>query len=44
LKSADESRKAEFEKWIPVSISTDHDDAENFLESEIGKKYVSMKN
>jgi NAD(P)-dependent dehydrogenase (short-subunit alcohol dehydrogenase family) len=43
LKSADEARRAELEKWLPVSISTDHDDAENFLESEIGKKYMSMK-
>lgn len=43
LKRADENRKAEFEKWLPVSISTDHDDAENFFESEAGKAYQSMK-
>ncbi|MEJ0031630.1 MAG: SDR family NAD(P)-dependent oxidoreductase [Bacteroidota bacterium] len=33
LKTADADRKAEFEKWIPVSLSTDHDNAENFLDS-----------
>ncbi len=37
LKQADAARQAEFEKWIPVSISTDHDDAENFLETTLGK-------
>jgi len=37
LKNADENRKAEMEQWLPVSISTDHDDAENFLETEAGK-------
>ncbi|MCF0061149.1 oxidoreductase [Dyadobacter chenwenxiniae] len=43
LQRADENRKAEFEKWMPVSISTDHDEAENFFESEAGKAYQSMK-
>ena len=37
LQQADAGRKAEFEKWLPVTKSTDSDDAENFLESEAGK-------
>jgi len=43
LKHADATRTAEMEKWLPVSISTDHDEAENFLESEAGKRYLSSK-
>jgi len=43
LKQADAARKAEFEKWLPVTISTDHDDAENFLESAEGRQLLSMK-
>ena len=37
LQQADAARKAEFEKWLPVTKSTDADDAENFLENEAGK-------
>ncbi|MGO8013153.1 hypothetical protein ACC715_36805, partial [Rhizobium ruizarguesonis] len=37
LKNTDAIRAAELEKWLPVSISTDHDEAENFLETEAGK-------
>ena len=37
LKNADAARTAELEKWLPVSISTDHDTAENFFETEAGK-------
>lgn len=44
LQFADEERKAEFEKWKPVSISTDHDDAENFLETAAGKAFTAAKN
>lgn len=40
LKHADESRKAEMEKWLPVSISTDHDEAQNFLETDLGKSFL----
>jgi NAD(P)-dependent dehydrogenase (short-subunit alcohol dehydrogenase family) len=40
LRHADEARKAEQEKWLPVSISTDHDEAENFLNSDFGKTYL----
>ena len=43
LKQADAARQAEFEKWIPVSISTDHDEAVNFLETEAGKTLFSKK-
>lgn len=43
LQRADANRKAELEKWMPVSISTDHDEAENFFESEAGKAYVALK-
>ena len=43
LKQADAARKAEMEKWMPVSISTDHDEAENFLETELGKQFYGSK-
>lgn len=44
LKQADENRKAEFEKWLPVTLSTDHNEAANFLESEYGKELLGKKN
>jgi NAD(P)-dependent dehydrogenase (short-subunit alcohol dehydrogenase family) len=37
LKRADAARSAELEKWLSVSLSTDHDEAENFFESQLGK-------
>jgi NAD(P)-dependent dehydrogenase (short-subunit alcohol dehydrogenase family) len=40
LKHADEVRTEEMEKWMSVSLSTDHDDAQNFLETEAGKAYL----
>ena len=40
LKHADNERSAELEKWLPVSISTDHDEAEDFLETEQGKRML----
>jgi len=43
LKQADAIRQAEFEKWLPVTLSTDHDEAENFLESEAGKLLMNLK-
>ena len=43
LKQADENRKAEFEKWLPVTLSTDHDEAINFLETEYGKELLGKK-
>ncbi|TCC96554.1 oxidoreductase [Pedobacter hiemivivus] len=43
LKSADEIRKAEFEKWLPVSISTDHSDSKSFMDTEEGQEYLKVK-
>ena len=43
LKMADETRKAEFEKWLPVSTSTDHDSAVNFLETPEGQKLTKLR-
>lgn len=43
LQKADADRKAEFEKWMPVSISTDHDEAANFLDSDAGKLLLNLK-
>jgi NAD(P)-dependent dehydrogenase (short-subunit alcohol dehydrogenase family) len=43
LQQADAARKAEFEKWLPVTKSTDADDAENFLESETGKTLLKSR-
>ena len=44
LKKADEERKAEFEKWLPVTLSTDHEEADNFLETTYGKQLLGKKN
>jgi NAD(P)-dependent dehydrogenase (short-subunit alcohol dehydrogenase family) len=41
LKLADAARQAEFEKWMPVSVSTDHDEAVNFLETAAGKMIIN---
>lgn len=41
LKQADARRQAEFEKWLPVTVSTDHDEATNFLETEQGKLLIA---
>jgi NAD(P)-dependent dehydrogenase (short-subunit alcohol dehydrogenase family) len=43
LNQADAARQAEFEKWIPVSISTDHEESTNFLESDAGKALTKMR-
>ncbi|MFC0517724.1 oxidoreductase [Mucilaginibacter angelicae] len=43
LKLADEARKAEYEKWLPVTTSTDHDEAGDFLNTEYGKALTSGK-
>ena len=43
VRQADAARQAEFEKWIPVSLSTDHQEAENFLTSAAGLAYAAMK-
>jgi len=44
LKQANTARQVEMEKWMSVSISTDHDNAVNFLETEAGKKFYGPKN
>lgn len=43
LERADAIRKVEFEQWKSVSISTDHDDADDLFESEAGNAYLKMK-
>lgn len=43
LKQTNEARNQEFVQWLPVSISTDADDAVNFLETEAGKAYAKIK-
>ncbi|GAB3902575.1 SDR family oxidoreductase [Larkinella knui] len=43
LKQADAARTAELEKWLPVSISTDHDNAEDFLQTDYGKSFRTDK-
>jgi NAD(P)-dependent dehydrogenase (short-subunit alcohol dehydrogenase family) len=43
VKQGDDVRKAEFEKWLPVTVSTDADDAVNFLETEAGKTLMNLK-
>ncbi len=40
LKHADKARTEEMEKWMQVSTSTDHDEAENFLETTLGKSFT----
>ncbi|MCF6404212.1 oxidoreductase [Chitinophaga filiformis] len=39
LKAADAARTAEMEKWLPLSLSTDHNDASGFLDTAEGKKF-----
>ena len=38
LKQANAARQAELEKWMPVSVSTDHEDAVNFLDTKEGQQ------
>jgi NAD(P)-dependent dehydrogenase (short-subunit alcohol dehydrogenase family) len=39
LKNTDAVRTAEMEKWMSVSLSTDHNDASNFLATDEGKRF-----
>ncbi len=41
LKLADAARTAEMEQWLSVSISTDHDEADNFLNTSLGKSFTT---
>jgi NAD(P)-dependent dehydrogenase (short-subunit alcohol dehydrogenase family) len=36
----DRAKAAEMEEWLNVSVSTDHDEATNFFETEQGKSYL----
>lgn len=40
LKHEDARRTKEMEKWMAVSLSTDHDESTNFLDSELGKSFT----
>ena len=40
---AENARRAELEKWRPVSVSTDRDGIPNFLDTEFGKRYLSNR-
>jgi NAD(P)-dependent dehydrogenase (short-subunit alcohol dehydrogenase family) len=43
LKLADAARSAELEKWIPVGLSTDHNEAQDILQTELGKQLYGLK-
>ncbi|MBS7565607.1 SDR family NAD(P)-dependent oxidoreductase [Mucilaginibacter sp. Bleaf8] len=43
LQQIDAKRKAEFEKWLPVTQSTDADDAADFLQTDAGRAYSKIK-
>lgn len=40
LQQADAARQEEFEKWLPVSRSTDHDDAGDFFAGTAGERFA----
>lgn len=43
VKHSEAAKLRELEKWEHTSLSTDSDDAENFMESEAGKRFLSLK-
>jgi len=43
VKQANIVRNEEMEKWLPVSTSTDADDAEDFTQTEIGQSFFGAK-
>ncbi len=43
LQQADLLRKAELEKWLSVSVSTDHNESVSFLDTKEGKALVNLK-
>lgn len=43
VQMADAERTREFEQWLPVTKSTDHDDAVNFMDTEMGKALFAAK-
>lgn len=44
VKGAEAAKKAELEQWESISVSTDHEEAVNFLESPEGKLISELKN
>lgn len=40
LKAANENRQTEMDTWMEVSLSTDHDESQNFLDTPQGKWYT----
>lgn len=43
VKYSEAAKLRELEKWEATSISTDADDAVNFLDTEYGKRYLTLK-
>ncbi|HWK02518.1 MAG TPA: oxidoreductase [Puia sp.] len=43
LKRAEAVKQAELEKWLPVSVSTDHDEAGDFLDTDLSKLIAGDK-
>jgi NAD(P)-dependent dehydrogenase (short-subunit alcohol dehydrogenase family) len=43
VKYSEAAKLQELERWEQVSLSTDSDDAENFLETEAGKRFLNLK-
>ena len=43
VQHADAARRAELEQWLPVSRSTDHDEAIDFLATADGQRYLREK-
>jgi len=43
MKQADAQRIAEFEKWLPVTVSTNADDAIDFLKTKAGATIMNLK-
>jgi len=43
VKHANVVRSEEMEKWLPVSISTDADEAEDFTQTEIGQSFFGAR-
>ncbi|GAB2544422.1 oxidoreductase [Spirosoma aerophilum] len=41
LQQADKARQAELDKWMRVSVSTDHDESTNFFETSWGKSLTN---
>ncbi len=42
VKHSEAAKNAELEKWLPVSVSTDHDESGDFFATEAGKSYRGL--